>query len=258
LYGVAFSSATNLTAIGGDPSRDYGVILRTTNGGNNWVKSQSATSYPMLYSVCYPTPSTGIIVGNKGTILRTTDGGATWAPRISGTTIGLRGVSFSDPYYGTVVGDGMTILQTIDGGLTWSVQSSGSNSNLYAVSFVDPSHGTIVGEGGAILSTSLPGSVVAVDDGNEYGGTTSFSLSQNYPNPFNPTTAISYQLSAASFVELKIFDILGREIATLVKEKLSLGLHKTVWNAVNFPSGVYFYRLQTDGKCLTRKLLLVK
>lgn len=150
--------------------------------------------------------------------------------------------------------------------MSWSVLSSGSNSNLYAVSFLDPFHGTIVGEGGAILNTTLPGSVVAVHEDYESVRTTSFSLAQNYPNPFNPTTAISYQLpalsgvegSAVSFVTLKVFDVLGREVATLVNEKLSPGLHKTVWNAANFPSGVYFYRLQTDGKGLTRKLLLVK
>lgn len=71
-----------------------------------------------------------------------------------------------------------------------------------------------------------------------------FGLSQNYPNPFNPTTAISYQLTAFSFVTLKVFDMLGREVATLVNEERGAGTHRVVWDASGYPSGVYVYRLQ--------------
>ena len=112
----------------------------------------------------------------------------------------------------------MTVLQTTDGGLTWATQYSGSNSTLWAVSYVDAFHGSIVGEGGAILNTMTPGSVVSVHEVSGSGTAASFSLEQNYPNPFNPTTAISYRLSAVSLVNLRIFDVLGREVATLVNE----------------------------------------
>jgi hypothetical protein len=71
-----------------------------------------------------------------------------------------------------------------------------------------------------------------------------FKLGQNYPNPFNPTTAISYQLSANSFVTLKVFDILGREVATLVNEVRKPGVYRVNWNASGLPSGVYFCRMQ--------------
>lgn len=71
-----------------------------------------------------------------------------------------------------------------------------------------------------------------------------FALFQNYPNPFNPNTVISYQLSAVSFVTLKIYDVLGREIATLVNEVRVQGLHAVTWEAISLPSGVYFYHLQ--------------
>jgi hypothetical protein len=73
---------------------------------------------------------------------------------------------------------------------------------------------------------------------------TEFSLSQNYPNPFNPSTAIRYQLSAASFVTLKIFDMLGREVATLVNAERGARTHSVIWDATGYPSGVYIYRLQ--------------
>jgi endo-1,4-beta-xylanase len=85
-----------------------------------------------------------------------------------------------------------------------------------------------------------------------------FALDQNYPNPFNPTTAISYRLSAVSSVTLKVYDVLGREVATLVKERQSPGYYNVAFDAAGLPSGVYFYRLQSGDVSVTKKLVLVK
>jgi len=87
----------------------------------------------------------------------------------------------------------------------------------------------------------------------------SCSLEQNYPNPFNSSTAISFRLPLKSYVVLKVFDVLGREIATLVNEELGAGNHSRHWNASITSSGVYFYRLTTNtGYTQTKKLLLLK
>ena len=83
-------------------------------------------------------------------------------------------------------------------------------------------------------------------------------LFQNYPNPFNPSTSISFSLPSESFVTLKVFDILGREVAVLVSEKLPAGNHTQQWHAKNLPSGVYIYRLQAGTFTQTRKLVLLK
>ena len=85
-----------------------------------------------------------------------------------------------------------------------------------------------------------------------------YSLSQNYPNPFNPATVISFQLPAAGFVKLKVFDLLGREVANLVNENLSAGSYKFDFNASALPSGIYFYKLETENFSETRKMVLVK
>jgi flagellar hook assembly protein FlgD len=90
-----------------------------------------------------------------------------------------------------------------------------------------------------------------------------YVLHQNYPNPFNPTTAISYQLSAVSFVTLKVYDVLGREVVTLVDGIRNAGSHNAQWNASGLPSGMYVYRLRAaDGAkrevVLSKKMLLVK
>ncbi len=85
-----------------------------------------------------------------------------------------------------------------------------------------------------------------------------FALSQNYPNPFNPTTEIRYQTSEVSHVSLKVYDILGREVKTLVNENLKPGSYGTPFDAAGLPSGVYFYRLQADKFSETKKLILLR
>jgi hypothetical protein len=85
-----------------------------------------------------------------------------------------------------------------------------------------------------------------------------YSLSQNYPNPFNPSTDISFSLPIRSFVSLKIFDLIGREVATIISEELSAGNHSRQWNAANMSSGVYFCRLQAGAFAQIKKLVLLK
>jgi hypothetical protein len=85
-----------------------------------------------------------------------------------------------------------------------------------------------------------------------------FSLEQNYPNPFNPTTTITFALPIKSFVSLRVFDALGREVATLVNDEFLAGRYSKKWDASGLPSGVYFYRLQAGSFVETRKLLLLK
>jgi hypothetical protein len=103
---------------------------------------------------------------------------------------------------------------------------------------------------------------------------TAAHLERNFPNPFNPNTAISFQLSAVSLVSLRVFNVLGEEIATLVNEVRSAGTHTVQWNASSSPSGIYFYRLvanaipsgqgrqisggQASGYTETRKMILLR
>ena len=85
-----------------------------------------------------------------------------------------------------------------------------------------------------------------------------FRLEQNYPNPFNPSTIITYSIPRGSFVTLKIYDILGNEIATLVNEEEPAGNYKINFNGNRLSSGVYFYRIQAGDLIATKKLILIK
>lgn len=94
--------------------------------------------------------------------------------------------------------------------------------------------------------------------GTVAGPPTSLELYQNYPNPFNPTTVISYQLSAVSYVTLKVYDVLGREVATVVNEHQNPGSHTVAFDASKLSSGVYFYRLNAGTYTATKKMMVVK
>jgi hypothetical protein len=116
---------------------------------------------------------------------------------------------------------------------------------------------------GATRSTSTP--TMGADEASSFTGVEQdqtrpleFALGQNFPNPFNPSTSISYSVAQTGWVSLKIFDMLGREVATLANEEKSPGTHKLTWNGSNTPSGAYFYKLIAGGKTETRKMQLIK
>jgi hypothetical protein len=87
---------------------------------------------------------------------------------------------------------------------------------------------------------------------------TEFSLEQNYPNPFNPSTKIKYSVPQLSKVVIKVFDILGNEIETLVNEEKPVGTYEVKFKATNLPSGIYFYQLRTGSFVETKKMLMIK
>ena len=85
-----------------------------------------------------------------------------------------------------------------------------------------------------------------------------FSLAQNYPNPFNPSTAINYTIGAKAHVTLKVYNVIGQEVATLVNESMNPGTYSATFSASNFSSGVYFYRLAAGNFIQTNKMVLLK
>jgi len=88
--------------------------------------------------------------------------------------------------------------------------------------------------------------------------TTEFTLSQNYPNPFNPTTLIKYQIPVESFTTLKVYDVLGNEVVTLVKDEKTVGNYEVEFNATGFASGVYLYKLQAGEFVEVKKMIILK
>ena len=101
--------------------------------------------------------------------------------------------------------------------------------------------------------------IVDIEDENIQASIPSkFTLNQNYPNPFNPGTKISWQSPSSSWQTLKVYDVLGNEIATLVDDVKPAGTYEVEWNANGLPSGVYFYQLRSEGLVETKKMILIK
>ena len=106
------------------------------------------------------------------------------------------------------------------------------------------------------LRLRYPGSVTGIENSNIVPG--QFSLEQNYPNPFNPSTVINFNLIKSVKVSLKVYDILGRQVAELINRQLNSGAHSVTFNASGFSSGVYLYKLQTENGSSVKKMLLLK
>ena len=113
-------------------------------------------------------------------------------------------------------------------------------------------------EGYTNLELFLNGSDVKTDINNKNSAPENFVLKQNYPNPFNPTTTIGFALPRTGNTELSVYNILGQKIITLVSEELSAGFYEYQFDASNFSSGIYFYKLQSDNFVLLKKMLLMK
>ena len=127
--------------------------------------------------------------------------------------------------------------------------------------FYSRTDGSVPGDGFyfdefAVLEYTDEGGTTSVPSGT--GAPFSFRLHQNYPNPFNPASEIRFDVPDAGFVTLRVFDLLGEEVATLVEDELPAGTHSVRWDARNEPSGVYFYRLTAAGFTQTRKLVLLR
>lgn len=100
--------------------------------------------------------------------------------------------------------------------------------------------------------------ITDVPDDRKSGKTETFQLLQNYPNPFNPTTTIKYRVSELSFVSLKIYNVLGNEVAILVNDELPIGNYEVSFSAIDLPSGIYFYQLKSDKLISVKKMVLLK
>ena len=121
---------------------------------------------------------------------------------------------------------------------------------------VPPPNGTGFPEQQYVMSVTGDMGITSIEDDNKISMT--FMLNQNYPNPFNPTTTIKYQLLENNFISVKVYDVLGGEIASLVNEKKAAGSYEVNFDASNLASGVYFYKLQAGKYLETKKMVLLK
>jgi len=235
-------------------------VAKSTNGGANWLHCGNIFEFFIHNDLHFFDSENGIVVSTAGGttgggIFRTTNGGANWFV-VQYYSYGLFGVDFPVPTIGYAVGGNGYIIKSTNNGYRWSQQISGVSSTLNAVDFIDSLNGFTVGDSGTVLKTTNGGITFILKNLNE--SPLSYKLYQNHPNPFNPVTNIKFELPKSTQIKLTLFDVLGREVATLVKDQLSPGTYDFKWDGSNYPSGVYFYRLEAGDYVETRKMILLK
>jgi hypothetical protein len=241
-----------------------GLVWRSTNSGANWTRVNS-NRFDYLNDVVFINPDVAMICGNNGTILRSTNWGNTWAVNLQFlTSEHLRSIDMYTDGINTKIttcGDHGKIMTSNDMGFTFVDQLNLETRHMYGVSLRSLLEGTAVGEigsgaAGAMYVTSTNGAVGISQIGT--GVPDKFELKQNYPNPFNPSTKINFSIPFAGPVKLTVFDMSGKEVASLVNERLNVGSYEYEFKATNLASGVYFYKLITNDFVQTKKMTLIK
>jgi photosystem II stability/assembly factor-like uncharacterized protein len=258
LYSLFFIDANTGWIVGAK-----GTIRKTVNGGGSFVpQSNPVPATSSIYSVYFVNPNTGFVSTDNGGILKTMDGGTTWNYKLSTTNVVLKSVYFLNSSLGWAVGWDLAApnlakeYKTIDSGETWIPQYMNSWSRPWSVYFTDANTGWAVGYFSGILKTSTGGGIFVNNISTEVPD--NYSLHQNYPNPFNPSTNIKFEILKNENVTLTIYDMLGREISTLVNEKLQPGTYEVTFDGSNLPSGAYFYKLTSGNFVETKKMLMIK
>lgn len=207
----------------------------------------------------------GMAGSDFGNAVRTTDGGKTW----SATNPPLKKYFFPETIIGLKDGSNLVrislldtlnhchIFKTTDFGDTWQEETIPDQVTTLGISdmqFLDGNIGFGVGLDGYLYKYTNTTDVANTDNISPVN----YSLLQNYPNPFNPTTIISYSIPRSNLVTIKVYDILGREVTTLVNEYKQTGKYEVEFNAADLPSGVYFYRIKAGSFNQVRKMLLLR
>ncbi len=247
-----------------------GVFL-STDEGMSWTAVNKGISDKQIRSLVGSITPTGVnlfaAAGQSG-LFRSTNDGKTWVRKLAGIagcsvmTFVVDASTADTSVIAATWGGGVVLSH--DGGLSWSAVDTGL-LNMYIWSLgISPS---LIGNGERYLFAGTGNHGVwrrpvseLVDAVTSTQSTKPglFSLDQNYPNPFNPNTVISYQLSVNSYVTLKVYDILGRELETLVSGRQTAGYHSVSFDASDLRSGVYFYKLQAGSLNQTKKLTVLK
>jgi len=240
----------------------YVEVRKSTNEGSSFTSVSGG-----LPSILYGTQVIAIndtlyLSTNENGVFRSANDGVSWEP----INNGLTGTA---TYCSAIAGDASILLlgTYFDGafistnrGASWVPVNEGLLSTHitclyirppYAFAGTDPSGGS-----GGIWRRLLSDFVTSIDD--QQTSPSTFSLEQNYPNPFNPTTHIRFRIADFGFVSLKVSDILGREVRTVVNENLQPGSYEKAFDAAGLSSGVYLYRLEAGHLTQTRRLILLR
>jgi len=234
-------------------------ILFTSDGGENWVvRATGSTTGEWVWKLSFPTRDIGYasIQNNNDSgdvrFFKTSNGGESWEEKLFRPSYFFeQGVGFINPMTGWIGGDTNT-YETNDGGNSWF--ASTYIRYLNKIRFLNDTLGFAGGDRIYKYSRDTTVGITQL-----YTDTPDvFSLEQNYPNPFNPVTKIKYTIKRETNLKITIYDITGKEVTVLLDGIQDAGSFIIRFDGTNYPSGVYFYRLETEAFVETRKMMLLK
>ncbi|MFH1195561.1 MAG: T9SS type A sorting domain-containing protein [bacterium] len=254
------------------------LLLRSSDNGKTWEEINSPCTIHNL-DFRYRSEQE-IIVANEHALYRSNNSGNSWNQVFESSGIELMDLSYSSTNNEIILAgvscstliSAVILIFSIDDGYSWYSKVAGEGSGI--VMDFDADNNLYLGQSLGSGVCKISHEILVNIDKEESLELTMIALSQNYPNPFNPTTKIKYTIplnpplspfikggndfSREGLVTLKIFDVLGREITTLVNDYKSPGTYEVEFDGGNFPSGVYFYQLKCGNFTETKKIILMK
>jgi len=228
-------------------------IVKSTNNGDNWINIGSSIG-GYKFSIAEH-PNGNLFIGTINGVYRSSDEGTSWTEAGSGLTDGALSLIIH-PDGSVFAGGYKSLSRSNDLGQTWSLFDSGmENCRITDLAFGHSDVLLAVAENMGTYRTKWAITAIEKDPGIFVSD---FNLDQNFPNPFNPVTKINFTISKPDLVSLKVYDILGNEVASLVQENLPAGKYSVQFNASDLSSGVYMYRLKSGSFDRTRKMILIK
>ncbi len=238
-------------------------VYRSDDSGSTWQQKMSGISFPLVRSFDIA-PNGDLFVGDEGGMYRSTNNGDAWVridtqkvnkPYGIFVTVNKQGKIFAG---GAKSGINSESYYSTDNGATWThignMTSMDNQANIRGLFAASDGHLFAATSAGVFRSKDVTTEVKRIG----FSQPASFTLEQNFPNPFNPSTEIKFSLSKNGFTTLKIFDLIGREVATLMEQQLSSGTYQVTFNAEKFAGGIYIYRLQSGSLHETKRMMLVK
>jgi len=258
VFSIAVDSSGNIFA-----GTNSGRIYKSTDDGLNWFYSDNGltTGSTIMDIVVSPTGRT-MFAGTYGNgIFKTENGGESWIDVSQGglEQKAIRGIGArNDKELFASIFREDKIYYSANGGINWLLVNQG----MYRVETrdfeVDRKGYVYAATRHESVWRTKTNTIITDIETNEYIIPAKFYLSQNYPNPFNPSTTINYSITKPGFVTLKVYDILGNKVATLVNEEKTAGIFEVEFTAKDLSSGVYFYRLRAGNFVKTKKIVLIK
>ncbi|MCB0727081.1 MAG: T9SS type A sorting domain-containing protein [Ignavibacteriae bacterium] len=237
-------------------------MFKTTNGGLNWSNIVMPIGFriPDFYKISFVNNQTGWVAGSDRRIFKTIDFGDSWTFIDSIDAYPqMRCVEFIDEKTGFVGGELGYLFKSTNGGSNWVRENTSSfpPNEIISLCLYNELIGWMVGGEAKIFGTTTGGQTLVGISNSEIKQ--EFILEQNYPNPFNPITKIKYSLNKRDYVEIKIFDVLGKQIKTYISSIQESGNYEIEFDASEINSGVYFYSLFVGGERIeTKRMIFLK